>query len=112
MATAQGSPGKAIASWHKLQEISPDLLARLRRIPQNSLEAMSLAGKICQELDLELQLWSIDYLQYYYWYKFQQAAIAQQLENTRRYLLASVQPRLVWECTLLRLSVIFDRKYL
>lgn len=103
MAIAQGSPGKAISSWQKMQTIPLDLFDRLRQIPQNPLDAISLASQICQELDFELQLWSIDYLQYHYWQQIRQAEIARQWECTRRYLIASVQPRLVWECTLLQL---------
>jgi DNA polymerase-3 subunit delta' len=103
IATAQGSPGEAISSWQKMQRIPSEIFARLRQIPHNSLEAISLASQVTKELDFELQLWSIDYLQNYYWQKLQLPEIAQKWEDTRRYLLASVQPRLVWECTLLQL---------
>ncbi len=101
---AQGSPGEAIAAWSRLQEIPPDLLQKLQQIPKNHLVALRLAKTITQELDLTTQLWLVDYLQYYYWQKYYDPLIIKQWEDTRKYLLSYVQPRLVWECTLLLLS--------
>ncbi|MGK7896670.1 MAG: hypothetical protein AB4372_24385 [Xenococcus sp. (in: cyanobacteria)] len=101
---AQGSPGEAIAAWAQLQTIPPNLRQKLKQIPKNNLVALKLAKTITQELDLTTQLWLVDYLQYYYWQKFYDPLIIKQWEDTRKYLLSYVQPRLVWECTLLSLS--------
>ena len=101
---AQGSPGEAISAWSQLQAIPSDLLQQLKQIPKNHLVALKLAKTITQELDLTTQLWLVDYLQYYYWQKSHQPLIIKQWEDTRKYLLSYVQPRLVWESTLLLLS--------
>ncbi|GAB4553716.1 MAG: DNA polymerase III subunit delta' [Pleurocapsa sp.] len=103
MAIAQGSPGDAIASWYQLQSISPELLQQLLTPPSNPLTALQIARAIANDLEASTQLWLVDYLQYYYWHRSQNSQLMAQWETTRKYLLSYVQPRLVWECTLLNL---------
>ncbi len=104
LAIAQGSPGEAIASFAQLQAIPQELLQKLTQPPRSPLEALALAKEIDKELDAQAQLWLVDYLQYFYWQNWRQKSIVEQLEKVRQYLLSYVQPRLVWECTLLEIS--------
>lgn len=104
IAIAQGSPGKAIAAWEQLQLISPELLQQVQQAPKTPLEALNLAQTITSELDSPAQLWLVDYLQYYYWQQNQHLELMETWEKTRQYLLSYVQPRLVWECALLKLQ--------
>jgi DNA polymerase III subunit delta' len=119
IAIAQGSPGQAIAAWEQLQLIPDELLQQLKRLrsarreasplgypegsPKTPLEALNLAQAITTQLDSSVQLWLVDYLQYYYWQQNQQLELMETWEKTRQYLLSYVQPRLVWECALLNL---------
>ena len=103
IAIAQGSPGKAIAAWEKLQVIPEELLQQLKRSPQTPLEALNLARSVTTQLDTPTQLWLIDYLQYHYWQQQRRVSLMTTWEETRQCLLAYVQPRLVWECALLEL---------
>ncbi len=107
---AQGSPGNAIASYTQLQSIPEDLLYSLANIPTTVRGMLELAKTIDKTLDMEAQLWLVDYLQQIYWQNTHQGAIIQQLEKTRKYLLAFAQPRLVWECTLLQIQQLADRR--
>ncbi|MGC9528636.1 MAG: DNA polymerase III subunit delta' [Limnospira sp.] len=109
MAMAQGSPGRAIACWDQLQAMPPELLEKVRRQPRNLREALERAAEIARSLDSPAQLWLVDYLQHCYWQQYQNRAenwqavpaLLEHLEQARRHLLAYVQPRLVWECTLM-----------
>ncbi len=106
MAMAQGSPGEAIACWQQLQQIPADILETASQGIKNTRQALKVAREISQTLDTEAQLWLIDYLQHSYWQQQQQqqvyqAEFLQHLEKARKYLLRYVQPRLVWECTLM-----------
>jgi len=105
MGMAQGSPGEAIAIWQQLQSMPDDLLQKVKQFPQNLRSALALAKEIDQTLDTESQLWLIDYLQHCYWQQFLAGKISRSplepLEKARQYLLNYVQPRLVWECTLM-----------
>jgi DNA polymerase-3 subunit delta' len=105
MGMAQGSPGEAIAIWQQLQSIPDDFLQKVKQLPQNLRSALELAKEIDKTLDTESQLWLIDYLQHCYWQQFLAGRISRSplepLEKARQYLLNYVQPRLVWECTLM-----------
>ncbi|NJO41365.1 MAG: DNA polymerase III subunit delta' [Cyanobacteria bacterium CRU_2_1] len=101
LALAQGSPGEAIVHWQQLQAIPPDLLSAVTQIPDSLRSSLELARKIAQTLDTEAQLWLVDYLQQHHWQRSGQSTRLQPLENARRYLLQFVQPRLVWEVTLM-----------
>lgn len=101
LAIAQGSPGEAIASWQQLQAIPSELLDAATQIPRSVRAALELARQIDKTLDTETQLWLITYLQHRYWQAQPKPGLLQQLETARRHLLNSVQPRLVWEVTLM-----------
>ncbi len=102
---AQGSPGQAIAAKQQLQIIGTDLLQAITQAPKSLRDALELARQIDKTLDLEAQLWLLDYLQHNYWQQFLTGAIPksplEHLAKARDHLLSYAQPRLVWECTLL-----------
>ncbi|MBW4695643.1 MAG: DNA polymerase III subunit delta' [Lyngbya sp. HA4199-MV5] len=112
---AQGSPGAAIDHWQQLQAVPAALLQAVTTAPRTVREALSFARDIDKALEPESQRWLIGYLQQIYW---QQSCIAQQpnarlvslLEQARQHLLRNVQPRLVWEVTLLNLVRANDRR--
>ncbi|MFE4107014.1 DNA polymerase III subunit delta' [Almyronema epifaneia] len=105
LAIAQGSPGQAIASWQQRQAIPAELLQALRQPPATLRQALEQARHIAKTLEIETQLWLVDYLQHQYWQVSTTASIPylQQLEQARQHLLGFVQPRLVWEVTLMQL---------
>lgn len=103
LAMAQGSPGQAIAAWQQLQDLPEDLLATLRKPPSTLRQALELARQISKELDTESQLWLVNYLQHHYWQTQRSAALLTALETARNHLQRFVQPRLVWEVTLMEL---------
>lgn len=101
---AQGSPGAAIAIWEQLEALPIDLLDRLTTLPISRRQGLELAVQIDKELDSGEQLWLLDYLQYTYWHRYRITQLVEILEQTRSHLLAYVQPRLVWECALLKIG--------
>ncbi|QYO68028.1 GAF domain-containing protein [Leptolyngbya sp. 7M] len=103
LALAQGSPGEAITHWHYLQNVPPELLEQLIHLPTSLRSILELARQVDQTLEPDTQLWLLDYLQHCYWQRGQSARLPL-LENARRYLRRYVQPRLVWEVSLLQIS--------
>jgi DNA polymerase III subunit delta' len=101
---AQGSPGAAIAIWEQFQTLPADLLDRSTKLPISRRQGLELAQQIDRDLDSSEQLWLVDYLQYTYWQKYRTVRPVEILEQTRSQLLAYVQPRLVWECTFLKIG--------
>lgn len=103
LALAQGSPGQAINHWRYLQAIPAELLSSLIQLPNSLRRILELARQIDQTLDPEAQLWLLDYLQQCYWQQGQVHRLLP-LENARRYFNQYVQPRLIWEVTLMQIS--------
>jgi DNA polymerase-3 subunit delta' len=103
MALAQGSPGQAITAYSQLQAIPTELLIRLQQRPANLRQALDLGRQVVKTLDLDAQLWLLDYLLHWHWQ--QQAAPIPwllTLETAKRHLRRFVAPRLVWEVTLIK----------
>lgn len=100
---AQGSPGEAIFGYQKFKNIDRDLLKKLKQSIAHPLDAFTIAKEITTDLDNETQLWLIDYLQYFYWQKELNPQKIKELEQGKKLLLKFVQPRLVWECMLMKL---------
>lgn len=98
---AQGSPGAAIAAWHHLQSLPDGLRQQFMPPPARPIEALRLAKEIDRALDTEMQLWLVDYWQSLLWDRYRKPEPIRLLDRARRSLLAYVQPRLVWERTLL-----------
>ena len=100
---AQGSPGKAIEHWQKLTEVPTDLMSQLNKLPFEILNGFNLAKEISSNLELDVQIWLADYLQYLYWEKKRDLNLVESLENNKRLLKRYVQPRLVWDCFFLNI---------
>ncbi|MBD2089602.1 DNA polymerase III subunit delta' [Microcoleus sp. FACHB-1515] len=102
MTLAQGSVSSAIEAHQQLERIPAELQKELLQPPRSPRQALELARQVAQ-LDLETQLWLIDYLQQRYW-QLGRPKLLQVLETTRRSLQAFAQARLVWEVTFLQIS--------
>lgn len=87
-----------------IQSLPTDLLENLTKLPITRRQGLELAVQIDKELDAAEQLWLLDYLQYIYWQRYRRPQLVEILEQTRSHLLAYVQPRLVWECALLKIG--------
>lgn len=118
LALAQGSPGAAISAMSQFQAIPSELLEAAQQLPKHPQQALKLAKQINKELDVESQLWLIDYLQSYYWRSSLSSQahssiwlvnIMQSLEEARTQLRSYVQPRLVWEVALLKYACNFSK---
>jgi DNA polymerase III subunit delta' len=103
LAMAQGSPGLAIQYWEKLQTVPAEVLEAVQSPPRSCRACLELAKQIEKALDVEAQVWLLDYLQQHYWLTQGQAALITPLEKAKTYLASYVQPQLVWETTLLQL---------
>ena len=95
-----GSPGKYLINLRYWFSISDTLREKLNMQSNNRIELMQLAKEITDELNVEQQLWIIDFQQYKSWEKDKDSNIVKRLEELRRQLIKFVQPRLAWEITL------------
>ncbi|HIK27746.1 MAG: DNA polymerase III subunit delta' [Oscillatoriaceae bacterium SKW80] len=113
LSLAQGSPGEAIALVEQFHAIPSSLIEAVVELllPSKEKRSLSLPLELSKQidatLDLQAQLWLLNYMQHYFWqnskFSINSTSILKILEKSRNYLLSYAQPRLVWEVTLLQL---------
>tara|TARA_B100000579_G_C22281477_1_gene598439 strand:- start:138 stop:551 length:414 start_codon:yes stop_codon:yes gene_type:complete len=101
-----GSPGQYLINLQYWLSISNKLREKLEMQFNNPIELLQLAKEITDELNIEQQLWFIDFQQNRAWIKENNSKMVKQLEELRKQLIKYVQPRLAWEVTLLEMSFI------
>ncbi len=102
---SDGSPGKYLTNLKYWLDISSLLREKLEMKLTNKIEALRLAKEITDELNIEQQLWLINFEQNRIWKKENNSYMVKKLEELRRQLLNYVQPRLAWEVTLLEMNL-------
>ncbi len=101
MTLSAGSPGAFISHLEFLDSIPKELFINFRSIPDKPIEALSIAREITENLDIEQQIWFINWLQLHFWIVYTDEIILKRLDKLRRHLKGFVQPRLAWEVALL-----------
>ena len=104
IAFSDGSPGKYLKNLQYWSDISIALEQKLELKSTNKVELLKLGKKITDELNIEQQLWLINFQQNRIWEKESNSTIVKKLEELRKQLLTYVQPRLAWEVTLLEIN--------
>ncbi len=100
-----GSPGRYLINLQNWLSISSPLRQKLDIKLTNQIELLQLAKEITDELNIEQQIWFIDFQQNRAWIKENNSKVVKQLEELRKQLLKYVQPRLAWEVTLLEINL-------
>ncbi len=103
---SHGSPGRYLINLQFWLGISSSLRQKLEIKFDNQIELLKLAKEITDELNIEQQLWLVDFEQNRVWIKKNNSNIVKKLEDLRKQLLNYVQPRLAWEVTLLEINFI------
>ena len=106
---AAGSPGALLEQRAQWQALPEGLTGRCSAFSapngaQTPMVALSLARDLCEVLDVEQQLWLLDWWQLHLWRQRQDPAPLKRLEQLRSQLRSYVQPRLAWEVALLSLA--------
>ncbi len=104
IAFSYGSPGRYLTNLQNWLDITCGLRKKLEIKLSNHIDVLKLAKEITDELDIEQQLWLINFQQYKIWEKENDSIMVKKLEDLRRQLLTYVQPRLAWELTLLEMN--------
>lgn len=101
---AAGAPGALIEHRRQWRGLPSGLASRLAALEADPLVAMALARDLSEALDLDQQLWLLNWWQLCLWRREPRLAPQQRLERLRGQLRGFVQPRLAWEVALLELS--------
>ncbi|MCT0229668.1 DNA polymerase III subunit delta' [Synechococcus sp. CS-1324] len=101
---AAGSPGALLLHRQQWRALPEELAGRLLAGDRLPIEALALARDLCEALDLEQQLWLLDWWQWQLWRSTLRPWDQARIERLRGQLKGFVQPRLAWEVALLELS--------
>ena len=101
---SDGSPGRYLTNIQYWLDISSALRQNTEIKLTNKIDVLKLAKDITDELNIEQQLWFINFQQNIMWEKENNSNMVLKLENLRKQLLTYVQPRLAWEITLLEIN--------
>ncbi len=101
---SDGSPGRYLTNIQYWLDISSALEQNTEIKLTNKIDVLKLAKDITDELNIEQQLWFINFQQNIMWEKENNSNMVVRLEELRKQLLTYVQPRLAWEITLLEIN--------
>jgi len=104
VAFSYGSPGRYLTNIQYWLNISSSLRQKLEIKLTNQIDVLQLAKELTDELNLEQQLWFINFQQNTIWEKEQNSTVIKKLDALRKQLSTYVQPRLAWEVTLLDIN--------
>ncbi len=104
LALAAGAPGALLEHRRQWQGLPEGLAERLLELPADPLEALALARDLSEALELDQQLWLLDWWQWCLWVRRPEPAWQRRIERLRSQLRGFVQPRLAWEVALLEIG--------
>ena len=103
--SANGSPGKIINNIKIWNELPDDIKNNLDFPLTDKLEILKISKLISEELDIDQQIFIVNFVQKKCWGKTKNKNIINKLENLKVNLNNFVQPRLAWEVALLRIAI-------
>ncbi|WP_370455502.1 DNA polymerase III subunit delta' [Synechococcus sp. RSCCF101] len=106
---AAGSPGALLAHRQHWHELPPELVTGLCALGASRSDALRLAAAVSDALDVESQLWLVEWWRWWLWTRQADPAVQLRLQRLQRHLRAYVQPRLAWEVAALEVAALIRR---
>ena len=103
--SANGSPGKILEDIKIWNELPSEIIDNLTFPLRNNLEILKISKKISEELEIDQQIFLINFLQRQYWKRTKNKNIVEKLEVLKIHLKSYIQSRLAWEVTLLKIAI-------
>ena len=102
---SNGSPGQLHKNIKYWKAISENIKKEITYPPQEFIKALFLAKAITDELDLVLQKFILNYMQYCWWRDSHDSININILEEIQTNLKNNISPRLSWEAGLLKIVI-------
>ena len=105
IASANGSPGQLLKNIEIWNELSDEIIRKLDYPTNNIQEILELSKVISEQLAIDQQICLVNFIQIVWWRKIKNIDVIEELENLKIYLRKNVNPRLTWEITFLKISM-------
>ena len=102
--SANGSPGQLLKNIEIWSGLSDEITTKLDFPIKNSVQILELSKLISEQLEIYQQICLVNLIQIIWWRKTKNIDLVKKLENLKFHLKKSIQPRLAWEITLLKIS--------
>ena len=102
---ANGSPGQILKNIKIWKEIPNEIKDNLNFPLNNDLEILTIAKLITEKLEIDQQIFFVNFLQNKWWKKTKNINIIKNLEVLKLNLKNLIQPRLSWEISLLKIAI-------
>ena len=103
--SANGSQYQLFKNLETWNELSEEITSKLNSPIKNNLEIFEVAKLITEQLETDQQICLVNFIQIIWWRKVKNPVLIKNLENLKSYLKNSIQPRLSWEITFLKISL-------
>jgi len=104
--SANGSPGKLLKNIEFWNELSDEIIVKLEPPLKDSLQILEVSKLISEQLEINQQICLVSLIQIIWWRKTKNIDVIKKLENLKLHLNKSIQPRLAWEITFLKISMV------
>ena len=103
--SANGSPNQLLKNIEIWNDFSDEIISKLDSPIKNSLEILEISKSISEKLEILQQICLVNLIQTIWWRKTKNIGLVKKLENLKYLLRKSIQPRLAWEITFLKISM-------
>jgi len=103
--SANGSPNQLLKNFEIWNNFSDEIISKLDSPIKNSLEILEISKLISEKLENYQQIYLVNLIQTIWWRKTKNIRLVKKLENLKYFLRKSIQPRLAWETTFLKISM-------
>ncbi len=102
---ANGSPGKLLKNIEILNELSDEIVNKIEFPIKSSLEILEVSKLISEQLEIDQQIFLVNFIQIIWWRKTKNVDLIKKLENLKSLLSKNIQTKLAWEITFLKISI-------
>ncbi|ABM69434.1 DNA polymerase III subunit delta' [Prochlorococcus marinus] len=103
--SANGSPNQLLKNIEIWNDFSDEIIIKLNSPVKNSLEILEISKLISEKLEIFQQISLVNLIQTVWWRKTKNIGLVKKLEKLKYLLRKSIQPRLAWEITFLKISM-------
>ena len=103
--SANGSPCQLLKNIEIWNELSDEIKRKLDSPINNIQEILELSKLISEQLEIDQQIYLVNFIQIIWWRKTTKIDLIKKLENLKLYLRKNIHPRLAWEIILLKIAM-------
>lgn len=102
--SSNGSPGKLMNNIKIWNQLTNEIKDNLDFPLSDNLEILKISKTITEELEIDQQVFLVNFIQQKYWKKTKSKNMIKTLEDLKLNLRGFIQPRLSWEVALLKMA--------